>query len=113
MKDFSIKYVHGDDVIDSTKDIKKFPLPNKLIVCSFLITDKFIYDDNKTNFYQYHGIRSTKTGVGTRTESPPNTPSSAGSALAAAIDAPVVVGTIFSAAARASRRSFAGASCNF
>ena len=67
VKDFSIKYVHGDDVIDSTKDIKKFPLPNKLIVCSFLITDKFIYDDNKTNFYQYHGIRSTKTGVGTRT----------------------------------------------
>ena len=53
------------------------------------------------------------TGVGTRTDSPLNLPASDGMARAAALDAPVVVGTIFSAAERASRKSLAGASSNF
>ena len=50
------------------------------------------------------------TGVGTRIERPSNLPLRVGIVRAAALDAPVEVGTIFSAAARASRRSLAGAS---
>ena len=53
---------------------------------------------------------SDTTGVGTRTDRPLNLPARLGIVRAAALDAPVVVGTIFSAAERASRKSFAGAS---
>ena len=53
---------------------------------------------------------SETTGVGTRIESPSNLPLREGIVRAAALEAPVEVGTIFSAAARASRKSLAGAS---
>ncbi len=53
------------------------------------------------------------TGVGTRMLMPPKMPCRVGMARPAAMLAPVVVGTMFSAALRASRRSLAGASCSF
>ena len=53
------------------------------------------------------------TGTGTRMESPASRPSRRGSTSPIAFAAPVVVGTMFTAAARARRASRCGPSCRF
>jgi glyceraldehyde 3-phosphate dehydrogenase len=52
-------------------------------------------------------------GIGTRSANPSSLPLSAGSTRPIALAAPVEVGTMFSAAARARRRSLCGPSCRF
>src|ERR1043165_63610 len=52
-------------------------------------------------------------GIGTRSAKPSSLPLSSGSTRLTALAAPVEVGTMFSAAARARRRSLCGPSCRF
>ncbi len=52
-------------------------------------------------------------GIGTRSAKPSSLPLSSGSTRPIALAAPVEVGTMFSAAARARRRSLCGPSCRF
>ena len=52
-------------------------------------------------------------GTGTRSAYPSSLPFSSGSTRPIALAAPVEVGTMFSAAARARRRSLCGPSCRF
>jgi predicted ATPase len=69
-KKYSLEYKIGTETKHITSDDKNIDviLPTKLIVTSFLVNDKFTFENNiEKDFYQYHGIRSTPTGVGTKT----------------------------------------------
>lgn len=69
-KKYSLEYKIGTETKHIASDDKNINviLPTKLIVTSFLVNDKFTFENNiEKDFYQYHGIRSTPTGVGTKT----------------------------------------------
>lgn len=46
---------------------KELVLPNKVLACSFMVNDRFTYEDGNNKYYNYLGIKGTATGVGTKT----------------------------------------------